>query len=149
MDSMFRKDEFYLIVNSSHRSADIYAQDKHYAFHAYLPNAVNLSNWKVGLVDMVWTNEFRAASTTSLLRMVIETNFVQPSIVNGLKRQVIGTVPVTTTVKRRVHYEPAHVKYMKITGSEWQEFEFYIRDESGQFLRMLKSPVSLTLHFKQ
>lgn len=149
MDLLFRRQEFHLVLNSN-TYKHIYPLNKPYQFKINLPQTIHIGEgWKVALLDIVWSNKF-ASSETDILRMFIETNFVQPSIVNTNKRQLLTTVPILSTANRRMHYEPRFKHYVPISGPHLlQELEFYIKREDGSFITTFEKDLSIALHFTQ
>lgn len=148
LSSIFKQNDFFLTINSEEQ-LDLYPSNLPYDFTYLLPAPLSLNDgWRVALWDLVWHNRF-AKNDTEILRMSIECNFVQPSIVYGTKRQCIGTVPILTARESRASHRIIRPMYVKTIDATITEMQFYIRRENGELVTSFIQDLSFTLHFKQ
>lgn len=146
---LFDKDDFYITINSNAQQ-DIFPNNKPYQFIVTLPETLDLSQqWRVGLVDIVWNNNF-ASSEQGILRMFVESSIVTPSIVTENKRSVLATVPILSNRNQRMYYEPYSKRYIKVSNvQQLREIDINIRNELGDLITTINRDLSITLHFKK
>lgn len=148
LSNIFKCQHFFLVINSGEQS-DLYSNNAPYQFTYLLPKPLKLTDgWSVTLWDIAWHNRF-TKNDTDILRMSIECNFVEPSLVYGTQRQCIGTVPIITPRVSRARHQVMNPIYVKTTVAEITEMQFSIKREDGKLLTSFKKDLSLTLHFKQ
>lgn len=105
--------------------------------------------WKVGLTELhVKVDKQMLLPKKSVDEaLYVFTNICKESIVNCEEQPLLRRLEPTS--KQGWNYMFDTVIYLPVKRKEILEFEVYIKGEDGTFASFLKSPLHMTLHFKQ
>ena len=138
--------DFYVYVRSD--EADKYfPENKAFKFIFRLNSPINLEGfWKVALVEFYALNNLRNRKPPSET-LYIYSNICKESIINGSKRSVLRRVFQNDKSGWKNIFDSPF--YLPLNTKYFQEFEIQITTEDLIEATFLKSPIYMTLHFKQ
>ena len=138
--------DFYVYVRSD-ETDKYFPENKAYKFISRLNSPINLEGfWKVALVEFYALDNSRSRNSSSET-LYIYSDICKESIINGSKKSVLRRVFKNDKSGWKNIFDSPF--YLPVNKKYFQEFELQITTDYLTEAIFLKSPVHITLHFKQ